>query len=84
MDYASKHFEVDCFIWKVNTVSRHIAEKLGRVFISEEPKMEQWFIDYGMELGAWKEEDISYICTYRIEKVCCLREIEESMGLRKR
>lgn len=70
MDYASKHFEVDYFIWKankVNAVSRHIAEKLGGVLISEEPTMEQWIIDYGRELGALKEEDISYICTYRIE-----------------
>lgn len=71
IDYASKHFEVDCFIWKVNkenTVSRHIAEKLGGVLISEEPTMEQWIIDYGRKLGALREEDISYICTYRIEK----------------
>lgn len=72
MDYASRHFKIDCFIWKankVNTVSRHIAEKLGGELISEEPTMEQWIIDYGRKLGALKEEDISYICTYRIEKV---------------
>lgn len=69
-DYASRHFEVDCFIWKVNkenTVSRHIAEKLGGVLISEEPTMEQWLIDLGREKGVLKEEDIFYVCTYRIE-----------------
>lgn len=69
-DYASKHFKVDYFIWKAdraNVVSRHIAEKLGGELISEESTMEQWIIDYGGELGALKEEDISYICTYRIE-----------------
>ena len=36
-DYASKHFEVDCFIWKANkanVVSRHIAEKLDGELIS--------------------------------------------------
>ena len=72
MDYASRHFKVDYFIWKankVNTVSRHIAEKLGGELISEEPTMEQWLIDYGRKLGALKEEDISYICTYRIEEM---------------
>ena len=71
MDYASEHFEVDYFIWKVNkvnAVSRHIAEKLGGVLVSEEPTMDQWLIDYGRKLGALKEEDISYICLYRIEK----------------
>ncbi len=70
--YGSEHFEVDYFIWKAsktNLVSRHIAEKLGGVLISEEPTMEQWIIDYGRELDALKDEDISYICTYRIEKV---------------
>ena len=30
--------------------------------------MEQWLIDYGRELGVLKEEDIPYICTYRIGK----------------
>lgn len=87
MYYASRHFKVNYFIWKVNktnAVSRHIAEKLGGELISEEPTMEQWIIDYGRELGALKEEDISYVCTYRIEKDCCLREKEESMSLRKR
>lgn len=71
IEYAYRHFEVDYFIWKVNktnAVSRHIVEKLGGVLIAEEPTMEQWIIDYGRELGALKEEDISYICTYRIEK----------------
>ena len=69
LDYASKYFEVDYFIWKANkanAVSRHIAEKLGGVLISEEPTMEQWIIDYGRELGALKEEDISFVCTYKI------------------
>lgn len=72
MTYAYEHFDVDYFIWKVdkeNTVSRHIAEKLGGVLITEEPTMEQWLIDYGRKVGALKEEDISYICTYRIEKM---------------
>lgn len=70
IEYAYRHFEVDYFIWKVNktnAVSRHIVEKLGGELISEEPTMEQWIIDYGRELGALKEEDISYICTYRIK-----------------
>lgn len=72
IDYVSKHFNVDYFIWKTdraNIVSRHIAEKLDGVFISEQPTMEQWIIDYGREKGVLKEEDISYICTYRIEKM---------------
>lgn len=72
IDYASTHLEVDYFIWKANkanVVSRHIAEKLGGVLISEQPTMEQWIIDYGRKLGALKEEDISYICTYRIGKM---------------
>lgn len=59
------------FIWKANeanAVSRHIAEKMDGELISEEPMMEQWLIDYGRELGALKEEDISFICTYRIGK----------------
>ena len=71
LDYAYRHFEVDYFIWradKANAVSTHIVEKLGGELISEEPTMEQWIIDYGRELGALKEEDISYICTYRIER----------------
>lgn len=71
ISYASQHFDVDYFIWKadkVNAVSRHIAEKLGGVLISEEPTMEQWIIDYGRKLGALKDGDISYICTYRIER----------------
>ena len=69
MDYASENFEVDYFIWKANkanAVSRHIVEKLGGELVSEEPTMEQWIIDYGRKVGALKEEDISYICTYRI------------------
>lgn len=72
MDYAGRHFEVDYFIWKANRankVSRHIAKKLGGVLISEEPTMKQWLIDYGRKLGALKEEEISYICTYRIKKM---------------
>lgn len=72
LDYASRYFEVDYFIWKANKandVSRHIAEKMGGELISEEATMEQWLIDCGRELGALKEEDISYICTYRIEKM---------------
>lgn len=70
IEFAYRHFEVNYFIWKanmVNTVSRHIAEKLGGVLVSEEPTMEQWLIDYGRKLGALKDEDISHICTYRIE-----------------
>ena len=70
LDYASRQFEMDYFIWKTNKaniVSRHIVEKLGGELISEEATMEQWIIDYGRKLGALKEEDISYICTYRIE-----------------
>lgn len=69
LDYASKHYKVDYFIWKANkanTVSRHIAEKLGGELISEQPTMEQWIIDYGREKGALREEDISYVCTYQI------------------
>ncbi|MEY8376302.1 GNAT family N-acetyltransferase [Lachnospiraceae bacterium 56-18] len=71
MIYTSKNYNVDYFVWKAkkaNSISRHIAEKQGGVLISEEPTMEQWIIDYGMEKGVLKEEDISYICTYRIER----------------
>lgn len=86
LDYASRHFEVDYFIWKANktnAVSRHIAEKLGGVLVSEKPTMEQWIIDYGRKLSALKEEDISYVCTYKIKKDC-LKEKEETMSLRER
>lgn len=54
LDYASRHFEVDYFIWKANktnAVSRHIAEKMDGELILEEPTMEQWIIDYGREKG---------------------------------
>ena len=87
ISYASKNYNVDYFVWKANkanSVSRHIAEKMDGELISEEPTMEQWLIDYGRKLGALEEEDISYICTYRIEKDYYLREKEESMSLRKR
>ena len=69
--YASQTYGVDFFIWKAdkaNSVSRHIAEKLGGELISEEPTMEQWIIDYGREKGVLKDEDISYVCTYKMEK----------------
>lgn len=69
IDYASQVFDVDYFIWKANktnVVSRHIAEKLSGKLVSEEATLEQWIIDYGKKLGALKEEDISYVCTYRI------------------
>lgn len=69
ISYASETYDVDYFVWKANKanfVSRHIAEKLGGVLISEEPTMEQWIIDYGREKGVLKEEDISYVCTYKI------------------
>ena len=71
ISYASKNYNVDYFIWKANkanSISRHIAEKLGGELISEEPTMEQWIIDHGREKGVLKEEDISYVCTYKIER----------------
>lgn len=40
-----------------------------RKLIEEVPRMKQWLIDYGRKLGALKEEEISYICTYRIKKM---------------
>lgn len=70
ISYASQHYVVDYFVWKAsktNFVSRHIAEK-GGVLISEQPTMDQWIIDYGIKIGALKEEDVSYICTYRVER----------------
>lgn len=70
MIYTSKNYNVDYFVWKAkkaNSISRHIAEKQGGVLISEEPTMEQWLIDLGREKGVLKEEDIFYVCTYRIE-----------------
>lgn len=71
ISYASKHYDVDYFIWKAskdNSVSRHIAEKLDGELILEEPTMSQFALDYGREKGILKSEDISYVCIYRIEK----------------
>lgn len=67
--YASERFKTAYFIWKAdrtNLVSRHIAEKLGGEYISEQATMEQWLIDYGKEKGVLKEEEITYVCTYKI------------------
>lgn len=54
-------------IWKevnaTNGLACAIIEK------STEETMKQWLIDYGRKLGALKEEEISYICTYRIKKM---------------
>lgn len=71
ISYANETYDVDYFVWKAsktNSVSRHIAEKLGGKLISEQPTMEQWIIDYGKKVGVLKEEDVSYICTYRVER----------------
>lgn len=69
IEYTCKNYNVDYFIWKAdknNLISRHIVEKLGGELISEEPTMVQWIIDYGKEKGILKDEEISYICTYKI------------------
>lgn len=70
ISYASEKFKINYFIWKAdknNSISRHIAEKLGGKLILEEATMKQWIIDYGKEKGLLKEEDIQYVCTYKIE-----------------
>lgn len=81
ISYASQHFKIDYFIWKtdtVNSVSQHIVKKLGGELISEEPTMKQWIIDYGKEKGFLKEEDISYVSTYKIEKYTVSDEVNSS------
>lgn len=73
IDYASKHYDVDHFIWKAgkdNYVSRHIAEKLGGQFIAEKTALPQSVIDFGKENGTLTDKDITYVCVYRIEKSC--------------
>ncbi len=73
IDYASKHYDVDHFIWKAdkdNFVSRHIAEKLGGQLIAEKTALPQSVIDFGKANGTLTDEDITYVCVYRIEKSC--------------
>ncbi len=72
ISYAGQHYVVNYFVWKAsksNSVSRYIAEKLDGKLISEQSTMEQWIIDYGKKTGALKEEEVSYVCTYRMEKM---------------
>ncbi|WP_276951671.1 GNAT family N-acetyltransferase [Enterocloster lavalensis] len=73
IDYASKHYNVDYFIWKAdkdNYTSRHIAEKLGGRIIAEKTALPQSVIDFGKANGTLTDEDITYVCVYRIEKSC--------------
>ena len=73
IDYASKHNNVDHFIWKAdkdNYASRHIAEKLGDRLIAEKTALPQSVIDFGKANGTLTDEDITYVCVYRIEKSC--------------
>ena len=75
IDFASKHYDVDYFIWKAdkdNYVSRHIAEKLGGGLIAEKTALPQSVIDFGKANGTLTDEDITYVCVYRIEKSCII------------
>lgn len=70
ISYAKNHYDVDYFIWKAekeNAISCHIAEKLGGKLISEKPLLPESMIEYGKEKRIiTSDEDISYVCTYRI------------------
>lgn len=71
IDYASKHYDVAHFIWKAdkgNYVSRHIAEKLDGQLIAEKTALPQSVIEFGKANGTLTNEDITYVCVYRIEK----------------
>ena len=75
IDHASKHYDVDHFIWKAdkdNFASRHIAEKLGGQLIAEKTALPQSVIDFGKANGTLTDDDIRYICVYRIEKSCAI------------
>ena len=73
IDYASKYYNVDHFIWKAdkdNYASRHIAEKLGGQLIAEKTALSQSVIDFGKANSTLTDEGITYVCVYRIEKSC--------------
>jgi len=71
MSYAKQCLNADYFIWKAyktNSISIHIAKKLGGQFISEKTLLPQKMIGYGKEKGIiTSDEDISYVCIYKIE-----------------
>lgn len=72
IQYAFDNYSMDALLWKAdrkNMISRHIAEKMGGILIKEEPTLSQDMVDLGIRVGAFKEEDINYICTYRVERM---------------
>lgn len=72
IEYASKSYDIDHFIWEAvttNRASKHIAEKFGGMLIKEKTYLPQKIIDFGLENGSLTEEDITYICCYRIDKI---------------
>ena len=70
MSYAKNHYNVDYFFWKAdkdNSISLHIAEKLGGQLLTEKPALPASMISYGKEKGILtSDEDISYVCIYRL------------------
>jgi len=73
MQYAALEFPLQYFVWCAytgNSVSRHLAEKHGGVFVKEEPFLPDNLLQFALESGAIKPEDINYICTYHISKYC--------------
>ena len=51
---------------------RTIAEKLGGQLIAEKTALPQSVIDFGKASGTLTDEDITYVCVYRIEKSCVI------------
>lgn len=75
INYASRHYDMDYFIWKAdkdNYTSRHITEKLGGHLIEEKTALPQSVIDFGKASVTLTDEDITYVCVYRIEKSCVI------------
>lgn len=70
--YASTWDSVDFFLWKADTdniKSRKIAEHLDGALIQERKFLPDSIIDYGLEKGILKEEDLTTVCKYKIRKV---------------
>lgn len=66
IDYASRHYDMDYFIWKADK------DKLGGRLIAEKTALPQSVIDFGKASGTLTDEDITYVCVYRIEKSCAI------------
>lgn len=69
--YASTWENIDFFVWKAdkkNVKSRKIAEHLGGTLIQERKLLPKSMFRYGLEKGIIKEEDLTVVCKYQIQK----------------